>query len=433
MKIKFDPYVASQFNRSSLLFDNKTGLLYYRNAAKKLQVLPNQHRNLAKLVKIIEYGYSDINTSIKYEKEIKQIHNILRKHNNTQKKWILMDSKETIDRFNGLYSWEGNYKKGTNNEVPYGTLYSYTIDMTSGYNDGFVSVSIDGTLGGADVSILRSQLTGNNKLNLYTTCYNYGLKFNNTKLSKRPVSLSINESPSDNTISFNATYNNDFSPDVINNYTVDINQDVLTCITTVNLRSEITAKYGDITARWQQVLNFYNKNFFPDALANEEYIKEINNPNTSLNLTPISKNLTFDENNAKITYSATYDDKARSYDQNLLSLSSTVTYVPSVPIYSPHISAFEARNHNIQNLGCATRSSLKIDVTAIGKLDTFFALVQSAAESEINRIKSYYFNNVGRNRIIQESKNISTNKDTKNVTISETVSFEGIILGGEIE
>jgi hypothetical protein len=102
MKIKFDPYVASQFNRSSLLFDNKTGLLYYRNAAKKLQVLPNQHRNLAKLVKIIEYGYSDINTSIKYEKEIKQIHNILRKHNNTQKKHRIIGNRKTKS-FWGLF------------------------------------------------------------------------------------------------------------------------------------------------------------------------------------------------------------------------------------------------------------------------------------------------------------------------------------------
>jgi hypothetical protein len=369
---------------------------------------------------------------------------------NTLKKWILMDSKESIDRFNGVYSWEGNYKKATNNEVPYGTLYSYTIDISSGLNDGLINVSMDGTLQGGtgDINVLRSLMTGQRSrdLNFYTTCNNFAIDVCNpiskkSVLSNRPISLSINEISGENTISFNVSYNNDFSSDIINNYTVDINQDVLTCITTVNFKADITAKYGDISTRWQKVLDFYNQDFKPAGLVNEAYQRELGTlqngqlilPNTSLNLTPISRSLTFDENNARITYSATYDDKARAYDESLLSLSSTVTYTPSVSIYSPHVSAFEARNHNIQNLGCATRSSLKIDVTAIGKLDTSFIIVQNAAESEIARIKSYYFGNIGRNNILLESSNISTNKDTKNVTISEYLSFEGIIMGGEAE
>ena len=54
MTIKFDHYVASLFKQSSLLFDNKKGILYYRNKSNKLQELPNQSRNLMKLRKILD-------------------------------------------------------------------------------------------------------------------------------------------------------------------------------------------------------------------------------------------------------------------------------------------------------------------------------------------------------------------------------------------
>lgn len=105
MKIKFDSYVASQFNRSSLLFDNKTGVLFYRNSANTLQIVPNQRRNLVKLKRILEYGYSDINTTKVYEKEIKLMNQLIRKKSNTttQKKHMKLGNRRKTKSFWGLF------------------------------------------------------------------------------------------------------------------------------------------------------------------------------------------------------------------------------------------------------------------------------------------------------------------------------------------
>lgn len=334
------------------------------------------------------------------------------------KNFILMTSKETIDRFNGVYSWEGNYSKNINIESPSGMFLNYTVDLSSGYSDGFINANINGTLNGDRILPLR---TGYNNLNLYNICNNAALDTFKTNLSSRVISQNVNESQNENSLSFSASFNNDYSPDVINSYSVDINQDILKCITNVNLKADIFAKYGDISGRWVKVKNFYETGFYPYVLANEEYKKEITV--SGLKPSPVSESLTFDENNAKISYSATYTDKQNSFNNNILSLNSSVTYTPSLNIYTIHTSAFKAREHNIQNLQCANRSSIKVSATAIAKIDQPIIVAQIAAQSEVNRIKSNYLTN----NILLEDRNISRNNDIKTVTIDETWTFEGDI------
>jgi hypothetical protein len=339
---------------------------------------------------------------------------------NPQKNYILVSSKETIDRFNGTYSWDGDYRKNVNPESPSNSFLNYTVDLSSGYDDGFINASIDGTLNGNNITNLR---TSYNNLNLYNICNNAAIDTFKTILSSRTISQNVNESPNENSLSFNSSFNNDYSSDIINSYTVDINQDVLKCITNVSFKTDITAKYGDISTRWTKVKAFYDSQFQPYSLANAEYVKEVtNNPN--LKSVPLSESLTFDEYNAKISYSATYTDKQVSYSNDILSLNSSVTYSPSVNIYSIHPSAFKARDHNVQDLTCANRSSVTISVTAIAKINKAISVAQSAAQIEINRIRANFVQ--GSNQLLEDS-NISKNNDIKTVTIKETWTFEGDI------
>lgn len=339
---------------------------------------------------------------------------------NTQKNYILLSSKETIDRFNGTYSWEGDYRKNVNPESPSGAFLNYTVDLSSGYNDGFINASIDGTLNGNNINSLRTAYSG---LSLYNICNNASIDVFNTNLSSRAISQNVNESPNENSLSFNASFNNDYSLDIINNYTVDISQDILKCITNVNFKSDITAKYGDMATKWTKVKAFYDSQFFPYTLANAEYKKEISGSQT-LKSTPISESLTFDEYNAKISYSATYTDKQVGYSNDIISLNSSATYTPSVNIYGIHPSAFMAREHNVQNLACANRSSIKISATAIAKIDKNISIAESTARDEINRIRANFV--IGSNSLLEDSS-ISKNNDIKTVTINETWTFEGTI------
>lgn len=340
---------------------------------------------------------------------------------NPNKNYILIDSKETVDRFNGVYSWEGNYRKNINPESPSNAFLNYTIDISSGYDDGFINATINGTLNGNTITGLR---TAYNSLNLYNLCNNVSLNTFKTNLSSRILNQNVNEAPNENTLSFGASFNNDYSSNIINDYTVDISQDILKCITNVNFKTDITAKYGDISSRWTQVKSFYDSQFYPFALANEEYQKENLNSSNFLKTTPISESLTFDEYNGRISYSATYTDKQNSYSDDIISLNSSVTYSPSVNIHVPQTSAFTPRDHNVQNLQCANRSSIKISVTAVSKINKPISIAESQAQSEINRIKANFLQG---NNILLEEKNISKNSDIRTVTINETWTFEGDI------
>lgn len=337
------------------------------------------------------------------------------------KNYLLLTSKETVNRFDGTYSWEGNYRKNVNPESPSNAFLNYTVDISSGYNDSFINASINGNFNGNNITDLRIAY---NNLDLYNICNNVSLDIFNTNLSSRVITQSVDETSNENNLSFNASFNNDYSPDIINNYTVEISQDVLKCITNVNLKADIGAKYGDVSTRWTKVKNFYDSQFYPYSLANEEYKKEVSNTGNFLRQTALSESLSFDEYNAKISYSATYTDKQNTYDNNIISLTSSVTYTPSVNIYFPHTSAFTAREHNIQSAKSANRSSIQVSATAIAKIDQLISIAESAAQSEVNRVKSNFLQG---NNILLENRSISKNNDIKTVTINETWTFEGDI------
>jgi hypothetical protein len=340
--------------------------------------------------------------------------------NDKSKSYILLSTKEIVDRFNGTYSWEAEYKKNNNPESPANAFLNYNIDLSSGIEDGLLIAKIDGTLEYNSIDKLREEY---NKLSLFNICSDAASKIFKTQLSSRPISQSVQESPGSNQLTFSSTFNNDFLSEIINDYSVNITLDSLKCITTVDFKTTISCKYGDIKTRWDKVKQFYKNNFAAFNLANNEYKKEISNG--TLRQTPLSESIQFDEFNANIQYSAQYTDKRSSFSQDILNVSASVTLTPSVKVHVAKASAFAPREHNIQNLNASNRSILNISVTATAKLDKNISAAESAASSEINRIKSAYLRGGGE---LLEDRLISRNGEIKTVTIDETWSFEGSVI-----
>lgn len=336
------------------------------------------------------------------------------------RQFILYSTQEVIDRFNGTYSVERTYKKSLNLENPENCLLTYNIDLNYNIEDGLVTANINGSLEGNELNILKQEY---NKLDLHNLCNKISRDIYDEVLTDRALSQSVEEISEENKLNFSASFNNDTSNEIINNYIIDINEDSLKCIRTASINANISCKYGDIKTKMQKVEQFYRSQFFPKNLVTQEFSKEFN---TILNPEPLTESITFDKFNAQINYSAQFTDKKVSYSNDILNLTSNVSYTPSIQIHVANTSAFTPREHNIQNLNCANRSSIEISVTAIAKSDKNISIAETAAINELRRIKSNYLGNA--NSILIEDKLINRNNNLKTVTITETVTFEGSLV-----
>lgn len=338
--------------------------------------------------------------------------------------FLLQSVKETIDRFNGSYNWVGSYTKSTFLESPSSAILNYTLDISSGIEDGIVTVQLDGSLGnniitGADINNLRS---GYFSLNLYNIANQASLDTFNTILNSNPIRQSVTEEQNNQKLNFTASYNNDLISNIINDYTIDINTDSIKNITDVSISARIFGKYGDINTRWSLVKDFYEKNFNAYNLANTEYQKEISN--RTLYSTPRTESITFNEYTAEINYNASWSDKRVPFSDNIINMTSSVNYTPSVNINVSNTSAVKAREHNVQNINCANRATLEISVSATSKPNKNISFAIAEVNSEISRIKSIY--NMT-NSLLQD-RNITNNSVSKTYSVTETYGFNGGIV-----
>ena len=79
MLVKINDYTSSKFyhltGNKNLLYDTKSGILYFRNNSNRLQELPDQNRNLVKLEKLLDNYWleSDDGLKVKERNLIKPI------------------------------------------------------------------------------------------------------------------------------------------------------------------------------------------------------------------------------------------------------------------------------------------------------------------------------------------------------------------------
>ena len=336
--------------------------------------------------------------------------------------FLLNSVKESIDRFNGTYQWEGNYVKSNFVESPRNAILSYSLDLSSGIEDGLVNVNLQGSLKNNNVTGSNSLRSGYFNYDFYNIANEASLKTFGTRLNKEPINQSVNEEYNNNVLNFNLSYNSDLISNIINNYTVTIDTDSIKNISTVNLRSRIYGKYGTIANRWNLVQQYYNTNFNPFSLANTEYIKE---KNRTLSPNTITESVTFNEYSAEIEYNGSWSNKKINYSSDILQFTSSVSYTPAVSIYSTAPSITTKREHNVYRLGTANRSLLDITVSANVKYNKSINVGISQVNAELARIKNIY--EVTTNFLLidrKETRNISTNT----YSINEKYSYEGDIL-----
>jgi hypothetical protein len=340
--------------------------------------------------------------------------------------FLLNSTTESIDRFNGTYSVNNQYTRSNSSEALKSGILNYTIDLSSG-QDGFITVGLQGSFRNNQISGINNNnlRSGFLQYNFYNIANTAALQTFNIILNQSPVSQSVTEEQNNNVLNFNISYNNDLISNVINDYTVDIETDNIKNITNVNLNSKIFAKYGDVNNRWSLVRSYYTGSFNAFLLANTEYQKEIKN--RILYSTPLTESVTFNEYNAEIEYNASWSDKRKSFSDNVLNMTSSVKYTPSVNIYASNTSAFVSREHNIQNLNCASLSILDISVSAISKPNKSINFAIEQVQNEINRIKSNYQLEKSQYTLLQD-RNYTINDVSKSYSINEIWSFEGAVL-----
>lgn len=347
--------------------------------------------------------------------QINKISPIFAKNNN--KNFLLQTISEEIDRFNGVYNYTAIYKKNINPENPDNSFLEYSVETNSGINDGFVISNINGKLYGNSINILKQDY---NNINLYNLCNNLTNDIFNINLNDKPINQSIEELSNENILNFSSTFNNDFLPNIVNDYTVTTTTDPIKCIVESEISAKIFGRYGDSETKWPQVLNYYNNEFYPYSLLINEYNKDSDGNAAPLNNTPETEVISFNEYNAEINYRAKYNNKARAFSENILSMSSSVSYSPSILIHVANPAAAVARAHNVQNLECGSRGSCNISVTVIAKKNMDLNFAVNEAEKEVNRLQSIYVQGTD---VIRDEYDITTSDSVKSATIQGTWSF----------
>ena len=219
--------------------------------------------------------------------------------------FCLKSIREKIDRFNGIYSINESYVA----DSYYGTngLLRYSTNFDCNSVQGIAKIDIEGSIEGCGRSVtmdsIRTRYSG---LSLYQLAYAAFTGAGATGLLNTGfLSNAVVEDPFNKKINFKATYDNNPDPLVYLNYTLgfDLNEND---ITTVTFQGVIKSR-GDISSRWTQVLAYYNT-LNPYGYAASAYGNFVTQP-YSLNISPINESVSFNELDAEITVSVSWDDK----------------------------------------------------------------------------------------------------------------------------
>lgn len=354
----------------------------------------------------------------------------LRIKNLSASDFILESFSEQTDRFNGRYSIEEVYRGDllSSNSAGVGIL-RYAVDISKNIDDGITKVVIDGSavgkknIGQADLSLLRAKINGEN---FFQIAADYANKSTGAiKLNSTPFSRSITENSNTSEIAFSLSYDdNPIAPGVAKCvYKVDFTENLIKNIVDIKIDAEILCDRGDISVKWAAVKDYYEKRFNGYDLALKEYERAGYTKN--FNSTPKTENINFDEFNSKISYSADWSDRYMPYSDILVSISEQVNLTPSLKVYTVQPSLLVNGAHNVQSIGCATRASVSISITANAKPDKTMDQLKTCVFAELTRLKNIY---VKSNNMIIDQKNETINESYKRMSIDYTYSFDGDIV-----
>ena len=113
------------------------------------------------------------------------------------------------------------------------------------------------------------------------------------------------------------------------------------------------------------------------------------------------------------------------YSDVLTSITEQIEVTPSLKTYTIQPSLYSNAIHNVQDFGCASRSSVSISINATAKPDKTIEQLKTCVFAELSRLKSIY---VKTTNMIIDQKTETVNEKYKKISISYSYSFDGTIV-----
>ena len=343
--------------------------------------------------------------------------------------FVLDSISEKIDRFNGTYSLDEQYKADLFTGMCGPGILRYSVDVSKDAENGLTQVVVDGSVVGksniglSNVADLRNRVLN---FDFFSEAVSSADKSTGSKsLNSTPFSRKIAENENASEVSFSFSYDDNPIPPGVAKcvYKVSLSEDLIKNIVDVKLDAKVLCDRGDISLRWDAVNSYYKNIFNGYSFASDAYIKA--GYSRGLPTLPSSESINFDKFNASISYNASWSDRFLPCQNTLISISESVSISPSLYIYTAQPSLQENGVYNVQNIGCANRTSVSISIDAVARPDKTMVELESCVLAELERLKANYVNG---SNIFLDEKNETTDKNYKKLSLAYTYSFEGPII-----
>lgn len=272
--------------------------------------------------------------------------------------FLLLTQQESIDRFNGAYSYVESY---TNDlaRSGYGVI-RYSAELTSGNN--LISVNLQGTAEGANRNLTGTRAALANIDMVAVAAKQYQSAFNRTDLNPIPLTQSFNEDPFTANIGFTYSFDNSNLPSVWFDYAVGLDVGTNGFIS-ASINGTVYARGGDVASKFSRTtafasgINLYN-------LIQPFYSGFDVSSVVALNPIPVSDGETNNQTDGTVQLNATYNNRANS-SPVLDQFNATIEITPSLAQVDAKPPLNGLGTWSIVTLNYGSRAALSINGTAL--------------------------------------------------------------------
>lgn len=246
-------------------------------------------------------------------------------------------------------------------------ILRYDTSLNSGFEDGIIKIDINGSLqGGQNVSMsgLRTRIASINFKDLAEQDY---LNFYSGNLNSTPLSISIEENPFSNSVSFNYSFDNDPRPNPLITDSFSLQHNDINGVKSATVNVDFQWRGGCQCDNNMDQLDsaLANFNFYNLAATRNEYYC----PGTYLKYSPVSSGVSRDRNECKISASVSFEELNSDLipPDPLQDFQYTLSVEPAIPKYSAKPTICEGK-YSIYDLRYANRAKFSINGQSVLKL-----------------------------------------------------------------
>lgn len=332
---------------------------------------------------------------------------------------ILSSLKETIDRFNNVYSLSETWTYDP--AYAQSGLLRFTNSIKSGVQDGVIEVAINGSVeGGKNLSIgnVRTRFVATNVYNLASGALT---DFSTQPLNQSPLSLSISEDSFQNVITFDYTYDNnpESNPYLIS--TISINKSKTSRSSasfdgTFKFRGNCMCNNESGWSALESIANNYD--YYSATLTKWTGFGMVTNLSSYPNSTSITKN----KNSCEISVNMSFQEIVLDVPDELEYIDVTLDIQPSVLKYDAK-PVMEQGTWYVLNLGYRNRAKYSINGSARIKACTDQAEGLEVIRSYINTLAGEYV--IGTDKVLEAGSIQEQDSDNKLINFNFTWSALG--------